>query len=169
MTKLATEYEALNLSQGFSVFEVSQELIKLVNHYMKKGYNQYAPMTGIPILREQISKKVYNYFENMLLNSRFEIIPSFGTYFQVLDYSKISNEDDMSFAAKLIKEYGIASIPLSPFYSQPVDLKMLRFVLRRKKKHLKRLQRYYARSISNYYSIKYHNRRSCKKQGEFRK
>jgi len=56
MTALAKEYEAVNLSQGFPDFPVSPELIDLVNFYMKKGYNQYAPMTGIPELREGISK-----------------------------------------------------------------------------------------------------------------
>jgi len=63
MSKMAHEYNAINLSQGFPDFPVSEELIELVNHYMKKGFNQYAPMPGLPALRNSISKvlkKTYN-------------------------------------------------------------------------------------------------------------
>jgi methionine aminotransferase len=58
MSALANEYQAINLSQGFPDFEISGKLIELVNKYMKKGYNQYAPMTGVQELREQIALKV---------------------------------------------------------------------------------------------------------------
>ena len=57
MTTLATQHKAINLSQGFPDFEASEELISLVNHYMKKGVNQYAPMQGIFPLREQLVEK----------------------------------------------------------------------------------------------------------------
>ena len=57
MSGLATEHNAINLSQGFPDFEVSPKLISLVSKYMKKGYNQYAPMQGVPELREQIALK----------------------------------------------------------------------------------------------------------------
>ena len=57
MTQLATEHNALNLAQGFPDFPVSEELIELVNHFMKKGFNQYAPMPGVLALREAISKQ----------------------------------------------------------------------------------------------------------------
>ena len=58
MSKLANEHNAINLSQGFPDFECSKELISLVNKYMKKGYNQYAPLEGIQPLREVIAEKV---------------------------------------------------------------------------------------------------------------
>ena len=58
MSKLANEYNAINLSQGFPDFPISSKLIELVNYYMKKGFNQYAPMQGVPILRQMISNKV---------------------------------------------------------------------------------------------------------------
>jgi len=62
MSALAREHKAINLSQGFPDFEVSGKLIDLVKKYMKKGYNQYAPMTGIIELREQIAIKVENMY-----------------------------------------------------------------------------------------------------------
>ncbi|CAN5913183.1 pyridoxal phosphate-dependent aminotransferase [soil metagenome] len=57
MSKLATDHGAINLSQGFPDFNCPQELADLVNHYVQHGYNQYAPMPGVPVLREKISRK----------------------------------------------------------------------------------------------------------------
>ncbi|WP_339700404.1 methionine aminotransferase [uncultured Roseivirga sp.] len=58
MSKMAKDYNALNLSQGFPDFPVSPELIEGVHHYMKAGFNQYPPMTGMPQLRERIAEKI---------------------------------------------------------------------------------------------------------------
>lgn len=58
MSALANECKAINLSQGFPNFPASEELISLVNKYMKMGYNQYAPMMGVKELRETISEKI---------------------------------------------------------------------------------------------------------------
>lgn len=58
MSKMAHDCSAINLSQGFPDFQVSPELIELINRYMKKGMNQYAPMPGVPSLREQIAHMV---------------------------------------------------------------------------------------------------------------
>ena len=59
--------------------------------------------------------------------SRFNILSCFGTYFQLLDYSSISDENEMDFAVRLVKEYGIAAVPVSPFYHNKSDNKVLRF------------------------------------------
>lgn len=58
MSKLALEHNAINLSQGFPDFPISEKLVARVNHYMKKGFNQYAPMPGVPVLRKAIADKV---------------------------------------------------------------------------------------------------------------
>lgn len=57
MSKTANEYNAINLSQGFPDFDCPDELIGLVHHFQKKGFNQYAPMQGVMSLRNEISKK----------------------------------------------------------------------------------------------------------------
>jgi methionine transaminase len=57
MTELANKHNALNLSQGFPDFNPPAELIKLVEKYMRKGFNQYAPMPGLMLLREKIALK----------------------------------------------------------------------------------------------------------------
>lgn len=58
MSALAHECKAINLSQGFPDFPVNPELLGLVNQAMKDGWNQYAPMAGVPILRQRISEMV---------------------------------------------------------------------------------------------------------------
>lgn len=60
MSQLANQYQAINLSQGFPDYECSPKLVELVNKYMKTGYNQYAPMAGVQILRERIAEKQEN-------------------------------------------------------------------------------------------------------------
>lgn len=57
MSQLSSQYNAINLSQGFPDYECSPQLISLVNHYMKSGYNQYAPMAGVYSLRERLAEK----------------------------------------------------------------------------------------------------------------
>ncbi|WP_242921111.1 methionine aminotransferase [Pontibacter liquoris] len=57
MSAMANEHQAINLSQGFPDFNCPEPLIDLVNKYMREGFNQYAPMAGVPKLREKISLK----------------------------------------------------------------------------------------------------------------
>jgi len=58
MSRMALEYGAINLSQGFPDFPVSQELIELIYKNMRAGHNQYAPMPGVPVLRKAIADLV---------------------------------------------------------------------------------------------------------------
>lgn len=67
-----------------------------------------------------------DFFANLLSASRFEIIPCYGTYFQLLDYSAISDETEMEFAERLVKEHGIAVIPVSPFYHNQLNQNLVR-------------------------------------------
>jgi len=77
-------------------------------------------------------------FLSLIKDSRFEFIPSQGTYFQNLSYSNISDEKDVDFAKRLVTEFGIASIPLSVFNVNNQDDKMLRFCFAKKSDTLKR-------------------------------
>jgi methionine aminotransferase len=58
MSKMATEYGAINLSQGFPDFPVDAALIDLISEKMRAGHNQYAPMPGVPALRQAIADMV---------------------------------------------------------------------------------------------------------------
>jgi methionine aminotransferase len=66
-------------------------------------------------------------FLHLIKDSKFKSIPSKGTYFQVLDYSEITSMNDVDFAKELTLKNGIASIPLSVFYDNHQDHKVLRF------------------------------------------
>ncbi|MEZ4930551.1 MAG: methionine aminotransferase [Saprospiraceae bacterium] len=63
MSALANRHGAINLSQGFPNFDCSDKLKKIVGKYIEEGYNQYAPMPGVPALRQRLTekiKKLYN-------------------------------------------------------------------------------------------------------------
>jgi len=68
-----------------------------------------------------------DYFADLIKGSRFNIVPCSGTYFQLLDYSRISDENELDFAIRLTKEHAIASVPVSPFYHEKQDNHVLRF------------------------------------------
>ena len=58
MSGLAAEHRAVNLGQGFPDFDCDPKLIDAVTQAMTQGFNQYPPMTGVPVLREAISSKI---------------------------------------------------------------------------------------------------------------
>jgi methionine transaminase len=71
-------------------------------------------------------------FLELIAGSRFRPLPSRGTYFQLLDYSAITAEDDMTFALRVTKEHGVASIPTSAFLYKQQAPKVLRFCFAKK-------------------------------------
>ena len=76
-------------------------------------------------------------FLELLAGSRWQPLPSRGTYFQLLDYSAITDEADMDFALRLTREHGVASIPTSAFlYKQPAP-RVLRFCFAKKDETLR--------------------------------
>ena len=78
---------------------------------------------GLPDFYEQ--KR--NLFCQLVSGSRFTLVPSAGTYFQLLRYEAITTELDLEFAKRLTKEIGVAAIPISVFYHNSQDHQVLRF------------------------------------------
>lgn len=103
----------------FNVFAVNTPIQYALAEYMSNPENYLH-------LGEFYQQK-RDYFVERVQSSRFKIIPSYGTYFQLLDYSAISDEKEMDFATRLITEFGLASIPVSAFYQKKEDNKILRF------------------------------------------
>src|SRR5687768_10847627 len=58
MSRLSEEHGAINLSQGFPDFDCDPALVETVAKYMREGHNQYAPMPGVPALREALARKI---------------------------------------------------------------------------------------------------------------
>lgn len=68
-----------------------------------------------------------DYFAQLLSTTKFRALKVPGTYFQLADYSAISSLPDVEFARWLTIEHGVATIPVSVFYDQPPDVKLVRF------------------------------------------
>jgi methionine aminotransferase len=77
-----------------------------------------------------------DYFLNAISGSRFKFTPSQGSFFQLLDYSEITDENDVALNERLIKDYKLASIPMSVFNINEKDDKMLRFCFAKTEKTL---------------------------------
>ncbi len=75
-------------------------------------------------------------FLDLIRESRFRPLPCHGTYYQMLDYSRISDEPEMAFARRLTTDYGVAAIPPSVFYHRGDDHKVLRFCFAKKEETL---------------------------------
>lgn len=77
-------------------------------------------------------------FVELLRGSRFRFVASAGTYFQLLDYSAITNEDDVALARRLTIEHKVAAIPVSVFYADPPRARLLRFCFAKDESTLER-------------------------------
>lgn len=77
-------------------------------------------------------QKKRDLFRDLMQGSRFEILPSSGSYFQLLSFKNITDENDVLFAERLTRTYKVASIPISVFYKENIDHKVLRFCFAKK-------------------------------------
>jgi len=77
-------------------------------------------------------QKKRDFFQLAMQQTKFKPLPSYGSYFQVYSYENISDENEMDFATRLIKENGVATIPVSAFYKNPIQNKVLRFCFAKK-------------------------------------
>ncbi len=68
-----------------------------------------------------------DFFAGEMTSSRFKALPSYGTYFQLYSYDTISSENEYDFAVRVIKEAGVAAIPVSSFYKTKEEHSVLRF------------------------------------------
>lgn len=112
--------------------KVHQYIVFSVNTPMQYALAEYLKNENNYLRLGSFYQQKRDFFINAIRNSKFEIIPSKGTYFQLLGYKKIFHEKDTDFAVSLTVDYKIASIPISVFYNQHLDDKMLRFCFAKK-------------------------------------
>ena len=98
-----------------------------VNHPTQKGIADYMEDPNSYLSLSEFFQRKRDLFLENIKDSRFKFAASRGTYFQLLDYSDITNDNDFDFAKHLIFEYGVASIPTSVFNENKLDQKVLRF------------------------------------------
>lgn len=98
-----------------------------VNHPMQRAFAEYLkdPVHYLPLGDFYQQKR--DLFLSLIEGSRFKQQPSQGTYFQLLDFSEITDEPDVDFARRLITEHKLASIPVSVFNLNRKDHQQLRF------------------------------------------
>ena len=75
---------------------------------------------------QEMYEKKRNLFLELIKDSRFKYTPSKGTYFQLLDYTNISDKNDIEYSEELTLQNKLATIPLSPFYKTAPELKFIR-------------------------------------------
>ena len=77
-----------------------------------------------------------DYFQQLMQETKFTALPSYGSYFQCYTYGNITDESDKDLSVRLTKEKGVATIPLSAFYKAGTDNKVIRFCFAKKKETL---------------------------------
>ncbi|TVR84129.1 MAG: aminotransferase class I/II-fold pyridoxal phosphate-dependent enzyme [Saprospirales bacterium] len=113
----------------FNVFSVNTPIQYGLSDYLQNSKHYES-------LGEFYQKK-RNLFSDLMGNTPFKPIPSSGSYFQLYDYSAISEESDVEFAKKMTTDTGVAVIPVSVFYSARTDRKVVRFCFAKKEETLK--------------------------------
>jgi len=114
----------------FEVFCVNRPIQMALADFM--GYPEEYLRLG------EFYKRKRDLFNEYLKSSRFGLKPSDGTYFQLVDYSRITDEPDTALAVRWTKEAGVASIPISVFYPDKHDQKVLRFCFAKEDDTLRR-------------------------------
>lgn len=106
--------------------KVHQFIVFSVNHPLQKAFATYLKDANHYLKLSNFYQQKRDFFLHLMDGSNFKIIPSKGTYFQMLDFSKISNEGDVAFAERLTKEFKVATIPTSVFNEGGKDYKQIR-------------------------------------------
>lgn len=106
--------------------KVHQFLVFSVNSFSQHVISEYLDVVDFNEISKMYRQK-RDLFQSLIQKSRFELMPCDGTYFQVVNYNKISTMNDVDFAKELITKHGVAAIPISVFYNDATDRHMLRF------------------------------------------
>lgn len=114
--KLMNEFRKIHQFQVFAI-----------NHPIQHALADYLQDEKTYINLDKAYQQKRDYFLAQLKGSKFKWSPSAGSYFQLLDYSSITDEKDTDFAIRITKEFGVSAIPVSVFYHNPEDNKVLRF------------------------------------------
>ncbi|NOX87278.1 MAG: aminotransferase class I/II-fold pyridoxal phosphate-dependent enzyme, partial [Chlorobi bacterium] len=125
-----------NLMKEFR--KIHQFMVFAVNTPMQHAIAEYLSDSKHYTNLGSFFQEKRDFFLSGLKNSRFKILPSYGTYFQLLDYSNISDEPEVEFATRLIKEHGIAGVPVSSFYHNAKDNKTIRFCFAKERSTLEK-------------------------------
>lgn len=115
---------------------IHQFLVFSVNTPAQYALAQYLSQPDLPSVSDMMQRK-RDHFLKLIADTPFTIhTPAGGSYFQTVGYEQINDMPDMEFAQWLTKEYGVATIPISAFYSNRQDDKTIRFCFAKKEETL---------------------------------
>ena len=106
--------------------KVHQNVVFAGNHPMQLAIAEYMENPENYLHVSEFYQQKRDYFIKLMEDSKFKPIPAYGTYFQLFDYSAVSDRPDMEFTRWLAKKVGVAAIPLSYFYTDNFDNKSIR-------------------------------------------
>jgi methionine aminotransferase len=106
--------------------KVHQFLVFSVNTIAQYAINDYMDVVQVEELGQFYQQK-RDFFRNLLHQTKFELLPCEGSYFQIASYASISSDNDLDFTKRLVQEFGVATIPLSPFYADGKQTNCIRF------------------------------------------
>ena len=109
------------------IWKVMEVNVFCVHHPSQRAFAQYLKDPQHYLQLGKFYQEKRDRFLELIKDTAFKAIPAGGTYFQLLDYSDITQESDVDFARRLITEYNLASIPVSVFNKDQKDQKQLRF------------------------------------------
>jgi methionine aminotransferase len=122
---LMSEFRKIHQFNCFSCDSTKQvalaEFLKKREHYLELG---------------AFLQKKRDYFQQLMQETMFKPLPSHGSYFQIYSYADLSNETERDFAIRITKEYGVATIPVSAFYQDEINHKVVRFCFSKKESTL---------------------------------
>ena len=118
--------------------KVHQFNVFCVNTPMQAALNSYLANPAPYLELSAFYQAKRDYFRAGLAGSRFRLLDSAGTYFQCVDYSAFSDLSELQFCEWLTREVGVAAIPLSAFYGDGLDQKIVRFCFAKKQETLDR-------------------------------
>lgn len=118
--------------------KVHQFLVFASNTPIQFALTEFLKQRGQYLELGDFYQQKRDYFIKQISNPGFTFTPAAGTYFQLLNYDKISREKDTDFAVRLTKEFGLASIPVSVFYHEGTDHHVLRFCFAKKEETLEK-------------------------------
>ncbi|MBM3918870.1 MAG: aminotransferase class I/II-fold pyridoxal phosphate-dependent enzyme [Sphingomonadales bacterium] len=107
--------------------QVHQFVVFSVNSVAQHVFSQFLSTDDSYRYLSNFYQRKRDKFLQAMENTRFSMLPSRSTYFQLADYSRISDEGDVDFCQRLIREWGVAAIPLSPFMQKPLEARLVRF------------------------------------------
>ena len=116
--------------------KVHQFLVFSVNAPIQYAIAEYLKDDQVYLNLPDFFQEKRDYFRKGLEQTRFDLLPCSGSYFQSVFYSRITDEKDSELALRLTKEFGVAVIPTSAFYTKGTDHHVLRFCFAKKQETL---------------------------------